>query len=76
MKFKNIKRHLTVSKDEINRYISHVMVARNAYFGGLHKIWDGLATVKQDVQSTLEHSIRLPAVLRPALTIPAGELSA
>ena len=31
MKFKDIKRHLTISKDEINRYISHVMVARNAY---------------------------------------------
>ena len=31
MKFKDIKRHLTISKDEINRYISYVMVARNAY---------------------------------------------
>ena len=26
MKFKNIKRHLTISKDEINRYISYVKV--------------------------------------------------
>ena len=31
MKFKDIKRHLTITKDEINRYISYVMVARNAY---------------------------------------------
>ena len=31
MKFKDIKRYLTISKDEIDRYISHVMVARNAY---------------------------------------------
>lgn len=31
MNFKNIKRCLTISKDEINRYISYVMVARNAY---------------------------------------------
>ena len=31
MKFKDIKRYLTISKDEINRYISYVMVARSAY---------------------------------------------
>lgn len=31
MKFKDIKRYLTISKDEINRYITHVMAARNAY---------------------------------------------
>ena len=31
MKFKDIKRNLTISKYEINRYITHVMAARNAY---------------------------------------------
>jgi len=31
MKFKDEKRHLTISSDEIGRYIKHIMVARNAY---------------------------------------------
>jgi len=31
MKFKDEKRHLTISDNEIGRYIKHIMVARNAY---------------------------------------------
>lgn len=31
MKFKDVKRYLTINRNEINAYISLVMKARNAY---------------------------------------------
>lgn len=34
MKFKDVKRYLTIDKSEINEYITLVMKARNAYIDG------------------------------------------
>ena len=34
MKFKDVKRYLTIDKSEINEYITLVMKAQNAYIDG------------------------------------------
>ena len=33
MKFKDEKRYLTVTKENVDRYIRYIMIARNVYIG-------------------------------------------
>ena len=31
MRFKDVKRYLTVTKEDVNKYIQYIMIARNIY---------------------------------------------